>query len=154
MSVCWYLWAFRVFYSLLWAAWNCAFFRVMAAVRTMKKFCWRGDRTHQDWYKLMSKIDVLSASTWLTPRRILIHWCTDCVKPTIYRSSTSWDLLVACVSALRVSSVLRRILIFDNTNFISEHLYCFFLLWGVISGVMYEKYQGYALDTQEIINKI
>jgi len=39
-----------------------------------KAFCWRGDRTHQDWYKLMSKIDVLPASTWLTPRRILIPW--------------------------------------------------------------------------------
>jgi len=32
----WYLWACRVFYCLLWTAWSCAFFRVMAAVRKMK----------------------------------------------------------------------------------------------------------------------
>ena len=32
-----------------------------------KAFGWCGDRTHQDWYKLMSKIDVLPANTWLTP---------------------------------------------------------------------------------------
>jgi hypothetical protein len=81
---------------------------------------------HQDWYKLMSKIDVLPANTWLTPLRILETWRTDCIKPTIYRFSTLWDLLFVCVFVLRVPSVLRPILIFDNTNFISVHLYCLF----------------------------
>jgi hypothetical protein len=91
-----------------------------------KASCWRGDKMHQDWYKLMSKIDVLPANTWLTPRRILETWCSDCVKPTIYCSSTLWDLLFVCVRVLRVPFVLLPILIFDNNNFISMHLYYFF----------------------------
>ena len=123
VGICELAGCFTVCYGQLGAAPSSGLWRLS---ERWKAFCWRGDRTHQDWYKLMSKIDVLSASIWLTPRRILRPWCTDCVKPIVYRSTTLWDMLVACVSVLRVPSVLCPSVTFDSTNFISVHLYCLF----------------------------